>query len=328
MNDDGSQRRRLPRDRSQATPAQPVDVKRCARCRESKPLSAFAERAKGAQGRTGTCLNCMAERREKEEFGCTRCSRVMPGTAFHAGNGVQAVSQPCRECKSSIQQAATRQRRMAAGRAPYHILSNVDAVARTGDCRECGPVHIYATGATSGRGWRCGVRSDEVSEANYANREDITDKYVSSKWHRIRNVDGAAMRGECSKCGDVPVRWNQSGQYFTCSGPDRRRLHADTERRRRRLLQYGLTTEQYDEMLLQQHGVCAICGGTSARADGDGSLVVDHDHATGSVRALLCNLCNVGIGHLRDDPRILRAAIAYLEAHTGHHEQRHSGSSG
>jgi hypothetical protein len=292
---------------------QPVEVKRCARCREGKPLDAFAERAKGGKGRAGTCLACMAERRETETFGCTRCSRVLPGTAFHAGNGVQAVGQPCKECKTNAKRAATRERRVAGGRAPYHILSDVDPDTRTGQCRECGPVHVYATGAKSGRGWRCGVRSDELSESNYAAREDIVDKYASAKWHRIRNVDGAAMRGECSQCGDVPVRWNQSGQYFVCKSPHRRRLHADAERRRRRLLQYGLTTEQYAEMLRRQGGVCAICGGTSARADGDGSLVVDHDHATGAVRALLCNLCNAGIGHLRDDPRIMRAAIEYIE---------------
>lgn len=320
MSDGGMEHKRLPRDRS-GTPAQPVEVKRCARCRLSKPLGAFAERAKGGQGRAGSCLECMVERRLTESFGCTRCSRTLPGTEFHAGNGIQAVSQPCRECKSASQIAATRERRVSEGRAPYHSLRGVDAEARTGICRECGPVHVYATGAKAGRGWRCGVRSDEISEENYSARADIIDKYASAKWHRIRNVDGPNMRGECSQCGDVPVAWNQSGQYFVCKSPKRKRLHADAERLRRRLLQYELTTEQFDQMLVDQGGVCAICGGTSARADGDGSLVVDHDHATGAVRALLCNLCNAGIGHLRDDPRIMRAAIDYVEKHTGARSQ-------
>jgi hypothetical protein len=45
--------------------------------------------------------------------------------------------------------------------------------------------------------------------------------------------------------------------------------------------------------------------------------VVDHDHVTGRVRALLCNLCNAGIGHLRDDPQIMQAAIEYVRFHAG-----------
>ncbi|SEO56256.1 endonuclease VII domain-containing protein [Trujillonella endophytica] len=266
----------------------------------------------------------MAERRQLETFGCTRCSRVLPGTAFHAGNGVQAVSQPCKECKSTIKTAATRERRVSGGRAPYHLLSEVDPEARKAVCRECGPVHIYATGTKAGRGWRCGARSDEISDENYAAREDIADKFASKKWHRIRNVDGAAMRGECSQCGDVPVGWNQSGQYFVCKSPARKRRHADAERRRRRLLQYGLTPEEYEEMKEAQGGVCAICGGTSARADGDGALVIDHDHGTGRVRALLCNLCNAGIGHLRDDPKIMLAAIEYVTFHAARLTQEDS----
>ena len=52
---------------------------------------------------------------------------------------------------------------------------------------------------------------------------------------------------------------------------------------------------------------CVICGDT-------GPLVVDHDHASGDIRGLLCNHCNRGLGHFRDNPELLEFARMYLLA--------------
>jgi hypothetical protein len=77
---------------------------------------------------------------------------------------------------------------------------------------------------------------------------------------------------------------------------------------------YGVTPDQYEQMMLGQDGRCAIC--RSEEWPGKGNRPhVDHDHATGKVRGLLCGKCNVGLGNLDDDPARLRAAAAYLEAH-------------
>ena len=124
------------------------------------------------------------------------------------------------------------------------------------------------------------------------------------------------MRATCSQCGDIPVRWSQSGGYFTCASPERKRLHAAIERRRKRLKLYGLSMEDYEQMNESQGGKCAICGGTESRSDSDAGLVVDHDHATGEVRGLLCNLCNTGLGAMRDDESLMLAAIEYLRKST------------
>lgn len=81
---------------------------------------------------------------------------------------------------------------------------------------------------------------------------------------------------------------------------------------RKRDRQYGLSVGEYDEMMLHQDGVCAVCGQECSTGR---RLAVDHDHATGAVRGLLCNNCNFGIGQLQDDPDLLRTAADYLEAH-------------
>lgn len=75
---------------------------------------------------------------------------------------------------------------------------------------------------------------------------------------------------------------------------------------------YGITKEDHDRMYRSQGGVCAICASVPSGPGSRGILHVDHDHATGKVRGLLCWKCNVGLGNLRDDPAILRAALVYL----------------
>lgn len=76
---------------------------------------------------------------------------------------------------------------------------------------------------------------------------------------------------------------------------------------------YGITTEQYEAKLLEQNGVCRICGGTNKSGR---RLHIDHDHATGVVRDLLCAGCNSGLGGFKDDGRLLQKAIAYLRRHS------------
>jgi Autographiviridae endonuclease VII len=70
---------------------------------------------------------------------------------------------------------------------------------------------------------------------------------------------------------------------------------------------YGLTIKAFDEMVARQAGRCVICERRSARR-----LSVDHCHATGLVRALLCSKCNVGLGNLEDNPVFAFRAAIYL----------------
>lgn len=77
--------------------------------------------------------------------------------------------------------------------------------------------------------------------------------------------------------------------------------------RRRRFAAYGITEQQFDEMLEDQGGCCAICKSK------DNGFAVDHCHNSGAVRGILCQKCNKGIGLLGDDPNVIIAAARYLE---------------
>jgi len=83
------------------------------------------------------------------------------------------------------------------------------------------------------------------------------------------------------------------------------RAHAGVARATQMKVKFGITAEDYASLLAAQGGVCAICGSPpNGRA-----LAVDHDHATGAVRGLLCDGCNLGLGHI--EAHIERAA-AYI----------------
>jgi len=84
-------------------------------------------------------------------------------------------------------------------------------------------------------------------------------------------------------------------------------------RRRQRLKRYGLTPEDYDRMVDEQDGACAIC---LKPGDLDPTsqmrLGVDHDHGTGRVRGLLCRPCNRAVGIMEDDPNRAQRMSDYL----------------
>lgn len=90
--------------------------------------------------------------------------------------------------------------------------------------------------------------------------------------------------------------------------------HPDARRHQQRRRKYGITESDYAALLEAQGGVCAICRRAerevrSARAL---ALSVDHDHATGTIRGLLCKDCNTALGRMADDPARLEAAVRYL----------------
>lgn len=76
-----------------------------------------------------------------------------------------------------------------------------------------------------------------------------------------------------------------------------------------RFERYGISVSDYYEILKVQDGRCAICLMVPKTQL---SLDIDHDHATGKVRGLLCSVCNTGLGSMRDSIQALQRAIEYL----------------
>lgn len=90
------------------------------------------------------------------------------------------------------------------------------------------------------------------------------------------------------------------------------------ERRRTAQLKqkYGLTLERFSQMLKNQKGTCMTCQVILTSKRGYRGVCVDHCHRTGRVRGILCWRCNVLLGHVNDDPKLLRRLALYLERST------------
>jgi predicted nucleic acid-binding protein len=77
---------------------------------------------------------------------------------------------------------------------------------------------------------------------------------------------------------------------------------------------YGITQQDYNDMLQAQNNWCAICNIEEQHCE-NSRLAVDHDHDTGLVRALLCKKCNQAIGLLQDNSSFAYKAFEYLKEH-------------
>lgn len=85
--------------------------------------------------------------------------------------------------------------------------------------------------------------------------------------------------------------------------------HRKEQRARNLKAHYGITNVQYDSILSNQGGICAICGCPAINKE----LAIDHNHVTGKVRGILCSNCNTGLGLFGDSIDLIERAVAYLK---------------
>lgn len=126
----------------------------------------------------------------------------------------------------------------------------------------------------------------------------------------------------CDTCGDLFVvtfkrGHNNSVSCDTCMGGEDYRKLADKNSQLK--YKYGIPLFVFTALLLSQNSVCQICGEPVLPSFRSASVVarkdeacVDHCHATGKVRGILCHICNVSLGKVRDKPEVLDRMAAYL----------------
>lgn len=148
----------------------------------------------------------------------------------------------------------------------------------------------------------------------------MTGRYKRSSNRLKENFTGTPSKDpqgffkdkSCRECGNVFSPIAPSNHY--CGD-----ICAQRARDRRRMItKYNIDLEDYEVMVAEHNGFCAICGGEGFElVKGQRlKLVIDHCHDTGVVRGLLCHNCNRGIALLQDSVVNLKSAVRYLERFT------------
>jgi hypothetical protein len=130
-------------------------------------------------------------------------------------------------------------------------------------------------------------------------------KPFSSFYKRPETKSG--YRKECIEC------FNIRSSLAWANKPKAERQTINKRVRLKHL--YNLTPEAYQEKAIEQENKCFICG-TEAGYNNK-PLYVDHCHSTGSIRKLLCQHCNSGLGMFKDSPELLDKAADYIRKHNG-----------
>ena len=125
----------------------------------------------------------------------------------------------------------------------------------------------------------------------------------SRNWRREHKEQADAKRREWRREHPEQERGYRDKYYAS---------HKEQINASKRTQKYGITPEDQDKLLVEQGGVCAVCGDIRGKY----GLGIDHDHTTKEVRGWLCGKCNTGLGYFDDNPEWLRQAADFLEKKT------------
>jgi len=228
-----------------------------------------------------------------ELYRCCRCKQELPEEKFswyfNKRRGKKLRRSACKDCRRPDIAKAVRQWRRShhdhAGKPVYCRV--VDGKKRCTSCKEWLDVAQFGTHLT------------RIGRFRYNSRCRPCDSKHATEWNR-RNREKHRLNQEAHRLamGIKPQKkwpWKKGTREY--------------EQNKYYRMEYGITLADYNRMLVDQNGKCAICKRSGEK------LHVDHDHATGKVRELLCNSCNTALGFLNEDVSRLSAMRKYIQKH-------------
>jgi hypothetical protein len=218
---------------------------------------------------------------------CAKCGETKPiaefGVTKYSASGLSSYCKPCMAAEARARRATPEGKRA-------HYESNLRSAAKTLNdkdgfktCPKCKVEKPYSEYPKNKYG-RYGIATYCLS--------------CSADIVRARRAtpEGQAVHRAASK------RWREANKE----------RHKDNNARWR----YGIDHGTYDAMIIAQDGKCAICQ-TTDPGKGLARFHIDHCHDSKQVRGLLCDQCNHGLGHFRDNTEFLSRAISYLRSPKG-----------
>jgi hypothetical protein len=168
---------------------------------------------------------------------------------------------------------------------------------------------------------KCQISKDVSGFYKKNGKSDTTwCKECYREWHRQRYVPKHGTSDEPRNCERCGVSYQPKSRRFSifCSREclAKNRTESGKEREQHLQRKYGIGAADYDRMLAEQDGGCAIC---SVKPEGLTAgryrtyLHVDHDHETGANRGLLCPDHNMLLGRFGDSAEMFRKVVAYLD---------------
>ena len=138
-------------------------------------------------------------------------------------------------------------------------------------------------------------------------------RYIKNTTYRVANFEKVSTYRKKYYASHQEKEKAQMKEYAKNNPSKISEPSARAKQRDKRLQKtFGISSSEYDSILVAQNGLCAICNQPNQTQY---PLAVDHDHTTGKVRELLCLRCNTGLGLAFENITILTAMIMYLQKH-------------
>jgi len=160
----------------------------------------------------------------------------------------------------------------------------LETLKRCGKCKEWKSLSEFGKSSSNKDGLRntCRECRKKYNQAHRVKKAEYNKEYLRIHGTKIRE-------------GQKKYRQTEHGKLMCRKGDLKK--------------SFGITLEDFDKMVENQNGVCAICGNINIKGH---KLCVDHNHETGEIRALLCDHCNHLLGCAKENIIVLQSAINYL----------------